>query len=133
MTKEEFDTTSTKQLVCPYCGEEQEDAGEAENLGESEIFTCYSCTRDFVYSTETYLLYTSEDLEEHFSDRLMQEKLWVAVLQKDLDSNIPSPENAERTKRNIKRCEDRIAKYQEALKNYKLQKPELLPNVIEDL
>lgn len=77
MTKEEFDTTSTKQLICPYCGEDQEDARECENYGESELFTCQSCTRDFVYLTETYLLYTSEDLEEHFSDRLTQERLWV--------------------------------------------------------
>lgn len=121
MTREEFDTTSTKDLICPYCGEEQEDAREAENLGESELFTCQSCTRDFVYSTETYLLYTSEDLEEHFSDRLVQEKLWLATLQKDLDSGIPSIENANRTRRNIERVEERIAKYLEMLKNYKLQ------------
>ena len=123
-TKEDFDTTSTKQLVCPYCGEEQEDAREAENLGEAENFTCYNCCRDFVYSTETYLLYTSEDMGEHFKERLEQEKHWLSTIIKDLEtSDWSEREDAKkRVEINLARCEKRIRTYEERLKDYEVQK-----------
>ena len=124
MTKEELDTTSTEQLVCPYCGEEQEDAREAENLGEAELFTCSDCCRDFVYSTETYLLYTSEDMGEHFKERLEQEKYWRSVITKDLEtSDWSERENAKQgVQRNLARCEQKIRTYEERLKDYEAQK-----------
>jgi hypothetical protein len=45
-------------MVCPYCGEEVEDAWEYED-GEDETAHCAYCDKEFKYSTETERKYNT--------------------------------------------------------------------------
>lgn len=81
----EYDTISTDILICPYCGAEQEDAREQEDWSTPENWTCCDCTRDFVYTTESYFKFTSEDLGEYLNEKISQEKHWLSVLERELE------------------------------------------------
>jgi len=100
----EFDTTSTESLVCPYCGTEQEDAREQEDWGIPEEWTCCDCCKDFVYTTETYVKFTSEDLGEYLSDKIEQEKYHLLVLEKESKSETA----IERSKKRLEDLEKRF-------------------------
>jgi len=61
MSKEEFDTTYTHNLTCPYCGYEHE--GEYDFEGEyNETIThkCWNCEKEFVFEAECVLKFTSK-------------------------------------------------------------------------
>ncbi len=52
-----FDTSTTDNLICPYCGYEETDSWE---LGESsDNHQCGSCDKTFVYETEVSRSFTS--------------------------------------------------------------------------
>ena len=58
----EYDTSNTREMFCPYCGEEQEDAWEfSKDSSETE---CGHCERSFRYQRETEIYYTTEKTEE---------------------------------------------------------------------
>lgn len=117
-----FDTTSTETLTCPYCGEEQEDAREQEDWGTPEEWTCWGCERDFVYTTETFLRFTSEDLGEYLEEKLSQEKHWLSILEeeaKELESGNPNkPEQLEKQKARVEKCKQKILDLEKRFDDY---------------
>jgi hypothetical protein len=118
--KEEFNTTSTENLICPYCGAEQEEAREQEDWGTPESWTCCDCTRDFLYTTETVLKFTSEDLGEYLDDKLAQENYWLKVLEKEL-VELEKPEQLEKQKMKIEKCKQKINDLEERFKIFAAQ------------
>lgn len=120
MSREEFDTTSTETLICPYCGAEQEDAREQEDWGTPETWECCDCTKDFVYTTETVLKFTSENLGEYLEDKIRQEKYHLSVLEKNLKELQSGDEIENKIKLlnqliSIDKSKKRLAAYEEKL------------------
>jgi hypothetical protein len=132
MTKEEFDTTSTENLICPYCGAEQEEAREQEDWGTPETWECCDCTRDFIYTTETVLKFTSEDLGEYLEDKIEQEQSWFRVLEKDYNSIkndfFSDADKTEKARIKMERTSERIGELKKRLRTFELQKPTLVSN-----
>lgn len=126
MNKGEFDTTSTETLICPYCGAEQEDAREQEDFLIPESWDCCDCTRDFIYTTETYIKFTSEDLGEYLSEKLSQEGYWLKVLEKELlELEKGDPNNSEtlrialeRQKIKIEKCKKKILDFEKRFDDF---------------
>lgn len=117
--KEEFDTTSTETLTCPYCGADQEDAKEQEDWGTPEEWTCCDCQRDFVYTTETFVRFTSEDLGEYLQKKLDQENSWLLTLAKELIRlENRKPEELEKQKIRVEKCKQKISDLEKRFDDY---------------
>ena len=57
----EIDHTFTKEVICPYCGEEQTDSlGTEDDSGECE---CEECGKIFQYNRHTTIEYCSIKIE----------------------------------------------------------------------
>lgn len=114
-----FDTTSTETLTCPYCGEEQEDAREQEDWGTPEEWTCCDCERDFVYTTETFVRFTSEDLGEYLQEKIDQENSWLLTLVEELIRlENGKPEELEKQKIRVEKCKQRISDLEKRFDDY---------------
>lgn len=57
---EEIDHESTDNLVCPYCGHEEEDDGEMNERGQTE---CSKCEKNFAYDVDYSKLFTSRKVD----------------------------------------------------------------------
>ncbi len=55
-----FDTSSTDNLVCPYCGYEEEECWEFGE--ESENHMCGDCGKKYSFTTETSRYFTSHQV-----------------------------------------------------------------------
>lgn len=55
--KQQFDTSWTKEAVCPHCGHEQSDSWEYSDSG---VYNCGSCDKKFHLTRNTKVTYTTE-------------------------------------------------------------------------
>jgi hypothetical protein len=56
----EIDHTNTKEIVCPYCGQEVSDSWEYPEYGEHEC----DCGQTFNYSRRVSVTYFSEKIND---------------------------------------------------------------------
>ena len=64
---EKINHTNTKNIVCPYCGEEIEDSWELD--GDSSDVDCAECGKEFFYERNIDINYTSLKMEETWNFR----------------------------------------------------------------
>lgn len=118
----EFDTISQDKLICPYCGCEQEDAREQEDWGTPENWECSDCCKDFVYTTETVLKFSSERLDTFLEEKIFQESHWLNVLEHDFNSIRNDETNCEERRKKadekIERTRNRLKQLQERFDNF---------------
>jgi DNA-directed RNA polymerase subunit RPC12/RpoP len=106
--KQKFFTEQTDYLVCPHCGYEHSDwEGQAE-----PYFDCHNCEKEFAFSTETILLFTSETLEQHL-DKLTRQLNWIESTKTDDLQYKFHEKSKKKLKQNIAEVEERINKSKE--------------------
>ena len=106
--KEEFFTEQTDNLVCPHCGYEHDCwEGQAE-----PYFECHNCEKEFAFSTETILQFSSKTLEEHL-DKLTKQLNWIESTKTDDLLYKSNEKSKKKLKRNIAELQEKINKSKE--------------------
>ena len=106
--KEKFFTEQTDNLVCPHCGYEHDCwEGQAE-----PFFDCHNCEKEFVFSTETILQFSSETLER-YSDRLTKQLNYIESTKTDDLQYKFHKKSKKKLKQNIAEVEEKINKSKE--------------------
>lgn len=106
--KEKFYTEQTDYLVCPHCGYEHSDwEGQAE-----PYFDCHNCEKEFAFSTETILLFTSETLEQ-YSDKLTRQLNYIESTKNDDLLYKSNQKSKKKLKQNIAELQEKINKSKE--------------------